>query len=72
MVVKAPYTGVTEPGTRRIFVVYMDMVLTTFHCTDVTDPDEWVEENTAMENKLLPRGFAQNCFEGRQSLKWQR
>ena len=71
-VVKAPYTGITEPGTRRIFVVHMDMVLTTFHRTDSTDPDDWVEENTAMENRLLPSGFAQNCFEGRKSLKWQR
>ena len=71
-VVMSPYTGITEPGTRRIFVVHMDMVLTTFHRTDITDPDAWVEENTELESKMLPRGFQQNCFEGRKSLKWQR
>lgn len=28
---KAPYTGVTRPGTRRVLVVYEDCIWTTFH-----------------------------------------
>jgi hypothetical protein len=71
VIVKAPFTGITEPGTRRIFVVHMDMVLTTFHRTDITDPDAWVDEHTEMENRLLPEGTIQNCFEGRRGLVWR-
>lgn len=67
-IAQAPYTGITEPGTRRIFVVRMEMVLTTFHVTNQTDPDAWVEENTFLENRLLPDNFEQNCFEGRKHL----
>ena len=71
IVVQAPHTGITEKGTRRIFVTHTDIVLTTFHVTSLTDPDEWVELNTEMTNNLLPQGFEQNCFEGRKKLTWQ-
>jgi hypothetical protein len=36
----APYTGITEPGTRRVAYVHEDAVWTTFHPTDKTDPAE--------------------------------
>lgn len=38
--VEAPYTGVTKAGTRRVGYVVEDAVWTTFHATDLTDPDE--------------------------------
>ena len=70
-IIAAPHTGITEAGTRRIFMTHTDIVLTTFHVTELTDPDEWVELNTEMTNNLLPPGFEQTCFEGRKKLKWQ-
>ena len=71
ILVRAPHTGITEPGTRRVFFVHEEIVLTTFHVTELCDPDEWVELNTEMTNDLLPQGFRQNCFEGRKRLPWQ-
>ncbi len=53
----APFTGITEPGTRRVLFVLEDIIWTTFHRTDHTDPDEWFRENTMMENDTLPLGF---------------
>jgi hypothetical protein len=53
----APFTGVTEIGTRRVFIVREDMVWTTFHRTDCTDPDEWLRHNTYIENQTLPASF---------------
>jgi len=38
--VVAPYLGKTEPGTQRAIHVHEDTVWTTFHATDLTDPDE--------------------------------
>jgi len=37
---KAPYTGITQPGTRRLLLIHEDTVWTTFHVTEKTDPDE--------------------------------
>ncbi|HEY1107424.1 MAG TPA: hypothetical protein VGE76_02290, partial [Opitutaceae bacterium] len=34
---RAPYTGITRPGTRRILVIHEDTVWTTFHPTSHTD-----------------------------------
>lgn len=36
--VEAPYTGITRPGTRRLIYAHTDVVWTTFHPTDETDP----------------------------------
>jgi hypothetical protein len=58
----APHTGITMPGTRRIFMVHKDLVLTTFHATNLTDPDEWLLENTLSENERLPDKVAFKCF----------
>jgi hypothetical protein len=38
--VKAPYCGVTLPGTRRIIYHHTDVVFITFHATDKTDVNE--------------------------------
>lgn len=53
----APFTGITEIGTRRVLFVLEDIIWTTFHRTDATDPDEWAKENTLVENKRLPLGY---------------
>jgi hypothetical protein len=51
---KAPYTGVTQPGTRRLLYVHEDTVWTTFHVTEKTDPDEIIMEIANVEpNPIL-------------------
>lgn len=65
----APFTGITKPLTRRVFLVQDDMVFTTFHATDITDPDEWILKNTKNEN-TLPLDAEFKCF-SRKGLKWQ-
>lgn len=47
--IKAPFTGITTPGTRRILFISEDCIWTTFHCGDWpadTDPDVIVGEVT--------------------------
>ena len=43
---RAPYIGITEPGTRRALHAVTDTVWTTFHPTDKTEVDE-------IENEIL-------------------
>lgn len=64
----APHTGITEPGTRRVFLVQEDLVLTTFHATDITDPDEWVVKNTVCENEKLSPTVVLKCFTNKKEL----
>lgn len=40
----APYSGITEPGTRRLLYICEDTIWTTFHVTDKTTPEEVEEE----------------------------
>lgn len=49
---KAPYTGITKGGTRRILFVHEDTVWTTFHATDLTDVAEI--EHTILEPHTNP------------------
>jgi hypothetical protein len=37
---KAPYSGVTKPGTRRLLFAHDDTIWTTFHATDETDVEK--------------------------------
>lgn len=37
---RAPYTGITRPGTRRVLYIHEDAVWTTFHPTLETDVDK--------------------------------
>jgi hypothetical protein len=46
---EAPYCGITKPGTRRIIMHHTDTVLTTFHVTDLTDPDK-IEEQIILKH----------------------
>lgn len=53
-VIEAPYTGITQPGAKRVIFAEKDAVLTTFHVTEETDVkkicDEILEPN---RNPLL-------------------
>jgi hypothetical protein len=42
--IEAPYTGITEPNTRRAAHAVTDTIWTTFHVTDETDPNKIAEE----------------------------
>lgn len=35
--IRAPFLGITKPGTRRVLVIHEETVWTTFHPTDETD-----------------------------------
>ena len=37
---QAPFTGITQPGTRRIIYAHEETIWTTFHATDETDVDK--------------------------------
>jgi hypothetical protein len=43
VVYEAPYTGITEPNTRRALHAITDVVWTTFHVTDETDVEKICE-----------------------------
>jgi hypothetical protein len=52
--IKAPHTGITKPGTRRLIYIHEDTVWITFHVTDKTDPDEIAKDIADLEpNPLL-------------------
>lgn len=44
--IKAPYMGITKPGTHRVLLILEDTLWSTFHPTDLTDVEE-------IENKIL-------------------
>lgn len=44
--VVGPFLGITTPGTRRLIYAHDDVVWTTFHVTDETNPDEVVKSVT--------------------------
>lgn len=53
---KAPYTGITEAGTRRMLYTHEDTIWTTCHVTDLTDPDEIIESITSRDfNPLVDK-----------------
>jgi len=46
---KAPYTGITEAGTRRLLYTHEDTVWITTHVTSLTDPDEIIDSITSRD-----------------------
>lgn len=54
VVIEAPYTGITEPGTKRILFVHEECVWTTFHRTDKTTVDEAVADVTIPHENPFP------------------
>ena len=73
-IIEAPYSGITEPGTRRVLKIYEDTVWVTVHATDIVpkdNSDEAIEEAANMvadnilakhENPLLKGHFVNNVF----------
>ena len=64
----APHLGMTLPGTRRVINTIPDVIWTTFHATEITDPDQWLAENTVAENHHAPEHFIPQCFSNRKEL----
>lgn len=57
--IRAPYLGITLPGTRRVLVIHEETVWTTFHPTDETDLEK-------LEAQLIePRDFSLQIAEKR-------
>jgi hypothetical protein len=56
MRLRAPYCGITRPGTRRILFAHEDTIWTTFHPTTETDPEKIVEQVTTVSAKYLRGG----------------
>lgn len=54
--VRAPYTFVSKPGTKRVGYAHEETVWTTIHATTTTDLDELVEELTESTAKQLLGG----------------
>ena len=50
LLIEAPYTGITEPNTRRLVYVEEDTICTTFHITDKTDVEE-IEKEIYVDHK---------------------
>lgn len=55
---QAPHTGVTKPGTRRILFAHTDVIFSTFHVTNETDPDVIVKQISYAGGKFAELGAA--------------
>lgn len=63
VLLQAPHTGITTPGTRRALHVIEDTIWTTYHVTEETDPKKLVELLTELpSNPLLPGDHRPNCL----------
>lgn len=60
--IRAPYRGVTMPGTRRVLVVTEDLIWTTFHPTTLKDVDE-IEREIIEERHEHLDGITQPVLE---------
>lgn len=59
----APYSGVTEPGTRRLLYTCEDTIWTTYHPTDKTTVEE-VEEDIIEKREVTGKALVMD------QLKW--
>lgn len=64
--IKAPYSGVTEPETKRIIYAHTDCIFTTIHSTELTDIEEIENtlvsdeyENDLLENESIVKSIQQ-------------
>jgi len=51
--IKAPFTGITKPGTRRILLIREDCIWTTYHPTQETDLERIEEQIILRSEKPL-------------------
>jgi hypothetical protein len=56
--VGAPFTGVTKAGTRRVIYAHTDVIWTTFHVSNETDPDKIGLQITYTGGKFAELGAA--------------
>tara|TARA_Y100000114_G_scaffold155520_1_gene179913 strand:- start:560 stop:1081 length:522 start_codon:yes stop_codon:yes gene_type:complete len=47
--IKAPYNGITKPGTKRLIYMHEDSVWITVHATDKSTPEEVLEDVVAKD-----------------------
>jgi hypothetical protein len=52
--IRAPYWGITKPGTKRILYMHEDTVWITVHATKLTTPEEVEEEIIAKDFSEIP------------------
>jgi hypothetical protein len=50
---RAPHTGITQPGTRRVIYIHEDCLWTTFHATDKKVVDE-IERDVIYQHEAEP------------------
>lgn len=56
--VGAPFTGITKPGTRRVIYAHTDVIWTTCHVSNETDPDKIGLQITYTGGKFAELGAA--------------
>lgn len=62
-VLKAPFSGITQAGTRRVLETITDVIWTTFHQTDKTTVEEVEDEIIEKhENQFLEAGVKNNML----------
>jgi hypothetical protein len=47
--IKAPYTGITKPGTKRLIYIHEDSVWITVHATDKKNPEDVLNDVVAKD-----------------------
>jgi len=47
--VKAPYNGITKPGTKRLIYMHEDTIWITVHATDKSTPEDVLDEVVAKD-----------------------
>lgn len=47
--IKAPYWGITKPGTKRVLYMHEETVWATVHATELKDPKEIVEQISVLD-----------------------
>ena len=55
--IQAPFSGITQPGTRRVLFIHEDCEWTTFHATDKTDVAE-IEAEIIQPHEVKPLELA--------------
>ena len=59
VILEAPYTGITMPGTKRALYIIEDTVWTTMHPTNLTDVDE-------IEKEIICPNYEQYLLESKE------